>query len=45
MTDPVGSAAELGRRVLTDIERHTAGAPGSDDLCLVCVRRADGGPA
>ena len=39
LAGPAADAAELGRRILADIERHTAGASGSDDVCLVCVRR------
>ncbi len=39
LTGPAPTAAELGKRILSDIDRHTAGAPGSDDICLVCVRR------
>ena len=42
---PIESAASLGKRILADIDRHTAGAPGSDDVCLVCVRRAGASPA
>lgn len=42
---PVESAAALGKAILTDIDRHTAGAPGSDDVCLVCVRRTGPPPA
>jgi serine phosphatase RsbU (regulator of sigma subunit) len=39
LADPVTGAADLGQRILTDIDRHTAGAPAGDDICLVCVRR------
>jgi sigma-B regulation protein RsbU (phosphoserine phosphatase) len=42
---PIESAAALGKHILADIDRHTAGAPGSDDVCLVCVRRTAGPPA
>ncbi len=41
LAGPAAGSAELGRRILADIERHTAGVSGSDDVCLVCVRRAD----
>jgi sigma-B regulation protein RsbU (phosphoserine phosphatase) len=41
LAGPASTAAEAGRRILADIERHTAGASGSDDVCLVCVRRQD----
>jgi len=37
---PAGNADEVGRRVLADVEKHAAGQPRSDDVCLVCVRRA-----
>jgi sigma-B regulation protein RsbU (phosphoserine phosphatase) len=37
---PAGNADEMGRRVLADVEKHAAGQPRSDDVCLVCVRRA-----
>jgi phosphoserine phosphatase RsbU/P len=33
------AAADVGQRILADIDRHTAGAPAGDDICLVCVRR------
>ena len=36
---PGGSPAEVGRRILADVERHTAGQARSDDMCLVCVGR------
>ena len=39
------TASEIGRQILTDVERHAAGAGRSDDVCLVCVRRqADAEP-
>jgi len=34
-----GAAAELGRCILADVERHAAGQVRSDDICLVCVGR------
>jgi serine phosphatase RsbU (regulator of sigma subunit) len=37
-----GSAAEdIGRRILADVERHTAGQVQSDDMCLICIHRRD----
>ena len=36
---PGGTPEEIGRRILTDVERHTAGQARSDDMCLVCVGR------
>jgi len=36
---PAGGADEVGRRILADVEKHAAGQPRSDDVCLVCVRR------
>ena len=39
LAGPVTGAADLGQRILSDLDRHTAGAPAGDDLCLVCVRR------
>jgi len=39
---PGGSPEEIGRRILTDVERHTAGQIRSDDMCLVCVGRGSG---
>ena len=40
------TASEIGRQILTDVERYAAGAGRSDDVCLVCVRRqADAEPA
>jgi serine phosphatase RsbU (regulator of sigma subunit) len=38
---PGGSPEEVGRRILADVERHTAGQIRSDDMCLVCVGRQD----
>jgi len=41
-----GRPAELGRRLLADVTRHTAGQARSDDICLVCVGRVEpAGPA
>ena len=37
---PGGSPEEIGRRILADVERHTAGQVRSDDMCLVCVGRS-----
>jgi sigma-B regulation protein RsbU (phosphoserine phosphatase) len=39
LAGPAAAATEVGRRILADVERHTAGADGQDDVCLVCVRR------
>jgi len=39
LAGPAATAEGLGRRILADIDRHTAGVSGSDDICLVCVRR------
>ena len=41
MRGPAASAEELGRRIVADVERHSAGQVRSDDICLVCVRRQD----
>ena len=38
---PGGSPEEIGRRILADVQRHTAGQARSDDMCLVCVGRSD----
>jgi serine phosphatase RsbU (regulator of sigma subunit) len=47
LAGPSAGAADLGRRILADVERHAAGQVRSDDMCLVCVgRSADpSGPA
>jgi sigma-B regulation protein RsbU (phosphoserine phosphatase) len=37
---PAGGIDEVGRRILADVEKHAAGQPRSDDVCLVCFRRA-----
>jgi sigma-B regulation protein RsbU (phosphoserine phosphatase) len=34
-----GSAEDVGRRILTDVERFTAGQVQTDDMCLICVHR------
>lgn len=39
---PGGTPEEVGRRILADVERHTAGQIRSDDMCLVCIGRSDG---
>jgi len=39
MAGPTADASELGRRILADVDRHTAGVSASDDICLVCVHR------
>jgi hypothetical protein len=38
---PGGTAEQIGRRILADVERHTSGQARSDDMCLVCVGRID----
>ena len=42
---PAAGAADVGRRLLADVERHAAGQARSDDMCLVCVGRAARPPA
>jgi serine phosphatase RsbU (regulator of sigma subunit) len=37
--DKVPPGTELGRHILDDVTRHTAGHPQSDDMCLVLVGR------
>jgi serine phosphatase RsbU (regulator of sigma subunit) len=39
LSEPADSPADVGRRVLVDVERHAAGQVRSDDMCLVCVGR------
>jgi serine phosphatase RsbU (regulator of sigma subunit) len=39
LREPAPTAAVLGQRILSDIDRHTAGALAGDDICLVCVHR------
>lgn len=34
-----GSAEEVGRRILSDVERFTAGQVQTDDMCLICIHR------
>jgi sigma-B regulation protein RsbU (phosphoserine phosphatase) len=34
-----GTAEETGRRIIADVERHTAGQVQSDDMCLICIHR------
>ena len=34
------AAAEAGRGILSDVARHTAGQPQSDDICLICLTRS-----
>jgi phosphoserine phosphatase RsbU/P len=45
MAEPAATASGLGKAILADIDRHAAGAAGSDDVCLVCVRRTDEPPS
>jgi sigma-B regulation protein RsbU (phosphoserine phosphatase) len=46
LAGPGESAASIGRRLLADVARHTAGQVQSDDMCLMCIRRlpVDGVP-
>ncbi len=37
--DPIAAEVELGRYILDDVTRHTAGHSQSDDMCLVCIGR------
>ena len=39
LAEPAKTAGELGRRILGDVERHSAGQIRSDDICLVCLSR------
>jgi len=39
LSEPAVSPADVGQRVLVDVERHAAGQVRSDDMCLVCVGR------
>lgn len=39
LAGPAETPEAVGRRVLTDVERHAAGQVRSDDMCLVCVGR------
>ena len=39
---PAAGVAELGRKILADVERHAAGQQRSDDICLVCLGRLAG---
>jgi len=34
-----GSAEETGRKIISDVERYTAGQVQTDDMCLICVHR------
>jgi len=34
-----GTAGEVGRRILADVERYAAGQIRSDDMCIVCIGR------
>ncbi len=38
-----GGPEQIGRRILADVERHTAGQARSDDMCLVCLGRLEEG--
>lgn len=44
LADSANNAEDIGRRILGDVERHTAGQARSDDICLVCIGRR-GGPS
>jgi len=39
LADARGDVEAIGRRVLDDVARHTAGQVQSDDMCLICIRR------
>jgi len=39
LESPVGSAADLGRRIIDDVDRFVGHYPQSDDRCLMCIRR------
>lgn len=39
LAESCGSAGDIGRRILADVERHSAGQVQTDDICLVCVTR------
>lgn len=43
LAGPGTSAEDIGTRLLTDVERFSAGQPQSDDICLVCIRRVAAG--
>ncbi len=45
LAEPAAGAAEIGRGILADVERHAAGQARSDDMCLVCLARTAGLPA
>ena len=36
---PAGTAADLGRRIIDDVDRFVGHHPQSDDRCLLCMRR------
>ncbi len=36
---PVGLAAEIGRRIIDDVDRFVGHHPQSDDRCLLCMHR------
>ena len=38
-----GGPEQIGRRILAEVERHTAGQARSDDMCLVCLGRLEEG--
>jgi serine phosphatase RsbU (regulator of sigma subunit) len=37
---PGDSAAEIGRRIIDDVDRFVGHHPQSDDRCLLCIRRS-----
>lgn len=39
LAEPAQTAEEMGRRILVDVERHSAGQIRSDDICLICLTR------
>ena len=40
-----GGPERIGRRILEEVERHTAGQVRGDDMCLVCLGRLEAGAA
>lgn len=41
LSEDAATAAELGRRVLDDVQRFLGRQPQSDDMCLACFGRTD----
>jgi serine phosphatase RsbU (regulator of sigma subunit) len=36
---PLGTAADIGRRIIDDVDRFVGHHPQSDDRCLLCIHR------